>query len=166
MLADCRLLPFKNNSFQRVFAGDVIEHLDYNDSIKMLHEAFRVLKPVGFVLTHTAPNTIFTKIVYPLGCPILRLIDKECVSAVDDQLRVGKRVHVYEHNYFSLKKIMKVAELKRGRVWIDDDILRSGKHRLTKDLKNNIFIKALKKLGKLKFVRLIFGNDLYLKCFK
>ena len=49
-------LPFDNNSFELVFASEVIEHMD--DIIDFLNEIKRVLKPGGTLLLST-PNSIF-----------------------------------------------------------------------------------------------------------
>jgi ubiquinone/menaquinone biosynthesis C-methylase UbiE len=44
-VADCRDLPFSDDSFERVTSGDVIEHVDAEDGITMLKEMYRVLAP-------------------------------------------------------------------------------------------------------------------------
>ncbi|MEM5852944.1 MAG: methyltransferase domain-containing protein [Candidatus Aenigmatarchaeota archaeon] len=40
-------LPFKDNSFDVVYAGHVIEHLLYESALNLLSEIYRVLKPGG-----------------------------------------------------------------------------------------------------------------------
>jgi len=47
--ADCRDLPFKNNSFDVVISLGVVEH--FRESTKAIHEKFRVCKPGGKVIT-------------------------------------------------------------------------------------------------------------------
>lgn len=42
VLADCRALPFKNNSFSCSIAMEVLEHLSKNDGVRMLSEMERV----------------------------------------------------------------------------------------------------------------------------
>ncbi len=48
-------LPFRSGSFDAVFAGELIEHLDSSDGLRFLGEARRVLK-TGGVLALTTPN--------------------------------------------------------------------------------------------------------------
>jgi len=63
---NCLDLPFEDNSFERVFSGDVIEHPYYEDATLMLKEIYRVLKPGGFMLILTTPNAAFITLIYPL----------------------------------------------------------------------------------------------------
>ena len=56
-VADCKALPFEDDSFERVYSGDVLEHQDIDDGVVMLREIRRVLEPGGFLFLHTAPNT-------------------------------------------------------------------------------------------------------------
>ncbi len=166
LLADGTNMPFDSNSFERVFAGDVIEHLCYEDAVLMLKEMYRVLKPGGFMLIHTAPNTIFTKLIYPLAKHILKLINKDAAKAVDRQLEVGRQFHIHEYNLFSLRKVAKKAGLTGTKIWIDKDILRSGKHRLTQALSKNPLITFISSCGRYSIIRFLLGNDLYLKSYK
>jgi ubiquinone/menaquinone biosynthesis C-methylase UbiE len=166
-VADCRKLPFESHSFERVFSGDVIEHLCFEDGITMLKEMYRVLKPGGFLLIHTSPNSIFTKLTYPMGKPFLKLINKDLIKRIDYTLDVvGSKVHIHEYSLLSLRKAAKKAGLKDAKVWISKDLLRSGKHRYTQDLQKSMLIRFLGSCGKLSLVRFMLGNDLYLKCYK
>jgi ubiquinone/menaquinone biosynthesis C-methylase UbiE/MoaA/NifB/PqqE/SkfB family radical SAM enzyme len=162
-VADCRDLPFGSQSFDRVFSGDVIEHVNYEDGVLMLQEMYRVLKPGGFLLLHTTPNTVFTRFVYPLARPALRLIDAETIKAVEHHLAVGKQVHVHEYNLFSLRKAARDAGLTGARVWIDADVLRSGKHPYTAAFGRNLLVRWAASLSGTAPVRFLLGNDLYLK---
>lgn len=165
-IADCRKLPFNDNTFQRVFSGDVIEHLCYEDATIMLKEMHRVLQPGGIMLVHTTPNTVFTRWVYPLIKPILLMIHKESVHAINDHLNIMKKVHIGEHNIWSLNRIAKAAKLNDYKIWIDSDIMRSNQHRHTKQLSNNFLIKLTGALGKYDVVKFFMGNDIYLKSYK
>jgi ubiquinone/menaquinone biosynthesis C-methylase UbiE len=166
MIADATNLPFQSNSFERVFAGDVIEHLCYEDGLLMLKEMYRVLKPGGFMLIHTSPNTFFTKFIYPLAKCLLKLVDKDTINMLDAHLKIGRVFHVCEYNLFSMRTSAKKAGLPDARVWIDKDILRSGKHRLTQSLTENPLIRLAGSCGRFFLVRCFLGNDLYLKCSK
>lgn len=167
--ADCRDLPFKANLFDRVFAGDVIEHMDYEDAITMLKEMKRVLKPGGILLIHTTPNTVFEKFTYPIGKHFLKIINKKAIESIDEHFNIGDvraETHIFEHNYFSLRKVAKKAGLKGAKVWIDEDLLRSGQHRLTKPFKDSLLIRLLVMFQKNYIIRFFFGNDLWLKWYK
>ncbi len=165
-LADCKSLPFDSGSFDRVFSGDVIEHLCFDDAVEMLKEMYRVTKPGGFMLAHTTPNTIFTKFVYPWAKHILRRIDQDGIAGLDQQLEVMKRLHVDEYNLFTLRRACINAGLSQSMVWIDKDLMRRGTHRLIRRFAENGFARFVASLGKYPIVRFFLGNDLYLRCDK
>ncbi len=165
-LADCRRLPFDASSFDRVFSGDVIEHLCFEDAIEMLKEMYRVTRPGGFMLVHTSPNTVFTKCVYPIAKHILRRIDHASVEAIEEQLQVMNRVHIDEYNLITLRRSAAAAGLRQASVWIDKDLMRSGEQRHTRAFAKNRLVRLANALGKYAAVRFILGNDLYLKCLK
>ena len=162
-IADCRDLPFADGSFQRVASGDVIEHVDAEDGITMLKEMYRVLAPGGKMLVHTAPNTVFTRVVYPLAKPLLRLVDANTVQVLDEHMQVNLAVHVNEYNLISLRRAARLADLPHARVWIHQDMLRSGAHRHTKSLESHPIGKLAKALGGFAAVRFFLGNDLFVE---
>ena len=165
-LADCTRLPFADDSFDRTFSGDVIEHLCFEDAVMKLREMYRVTKPGGFVLVHTTPNTFFTRGVYPWCKYLLRMINPGAVRHIDDHLKMMRQLHVDEYNLFSLRRIAAKAGLPHARLWIDEDILRSAEHRHTAAFAGNRLVRFVGSLGNLYPVRLLLGNDLYLKCVK
>jgi ubiquinone/menaquinone biosynthesis C-methylase UbiE len=165
-IADCKALPFEADSFDRVYAGDVLEHQDVEDGAQMLREMYRVLRPGGFLLVHTAPNAMFMKVVYPIAKPILRLIDRATVDALEKHLAVNRVVHVHEYTTLSLKRVARRAGLKDPEIWIGDDLLRSARHRHTANLSENFLVRWIGGLGRLRLVRFFLGNDLFLKVWK
>jgi ubiquinone/menaquinone biosynthesis C-methylase UbiE len=162
-VADCKALPFDSGSFERVYAGDVLEHQDIEDGALMLREMYRVLRPGGFLLVHTAPNAMFMKVVYPIARPILRQIDRATVEALEKHLAVNRVVHVHEYTTLSLRRVARTAGLERAEVWIGEDVLRSARHRHTVGLSNNPLVSWIGGLGRLRLVRFFLGNDLFLK---
>lgn len=162
-VADARCIPFPPNSFDRVFAGDVIEHLNFEDGIQMLKEMQRVVKPGGFLLIHTAPNTVFTKMSYKILKFVIKIINREVFSKLESHLKKGDELHIHEYNHWSLKMAARRAELSKAKIWIDEDILRSGKYKLTKDLYKSFLVKLVNRYGKFRVVRFFLGNDLYLR---
>jgi ubiquinone/menaquinone biosynthesis C-methylase UbiE len=161
---DCRLLPYEANSFDRVYGGDVIEHMSYQDGVSMLLEAYRVLKPGGLLLIHTSPNSWFSCFTYPILRPIIWFIKPQLAKSLSEHYEVAAAVHVHEYSYFTLIKAAKQAKLEGIEVWIDPDILRSGNDTFTKDL--GMIGKLATVFQKLKIFKLLFGNDLYLKATK
>lgn len=161
-VADCRDLPFEDDTFDRVSSGDVIEHVDAVDGVTMLHEMYRVVRPGGFMLVHTAPNTVFTRGVYPIVKPILRRIDANSVKVLDEHMQVNLGVHVNEYNLISLRRAARRAGLPHAKVWIHADVLRSGAHRHTRSLEQHPLGRFAARLGALAPVRFFLGNDLFI----
>jgi ubiquinone/menaquinone biosynthesis C-methylase UbiE len=162
-VADCRDLPFEDDCFDRVCSGDVIEHVDAIDGVTMLQEMYRVVRPGGFMLVHTAPNTVFTRGVYPLVKPILRMIDSNAVKVLEEHMQVNIGVHVNEYNLLTLRRAAKRAGLAHAKVWIHADLLRSGAHRHTRSLEQHPFGRLAARLGALAPVRFFLGNDLFIQ---
>ena len=164
--ADCRALPFADESFDRVYSGDVIEHLSYGDGIRMLRETWRVLKPGGELLIHTSPNSVFMRWVYPASRWLLKALHAESVRRLDEHLATGKDVHIFEFNWFTLRRVARDAGLQAPEVWIDPDLLRSGSSWHLREIQGNALVRAVAALGRLAPVRFLLGNDLYLRCRK
>jgi SAM-dependent methyltransferase len=162
-VADCRDLPFADDTFQRVTSGDVIEHVDQHDGVTMLKEMYRVLAPGGTMLVHTAPNTVFTRLVYPLAKPLLLMIDAASVGVLDEHMKVNVGVHVNEYNIISLRRATRSAGLPHARVWIHQDMLRSGAHRHTRSLERHPIGGLVGRLGRFATVRFFLGNDLFVE---
>lgn len=164
-LGDCRDLPFASDTFDRVFAADLVEHLSAPNGEALLREMFRVLKPGGFIFLHTTPNTVF-RCLYPLVKSLLRGLTPESIEGLDGQFAVMNRVHVREYNPCSLKRLAKLAGLPNPQVWVDQDLLRGARYRLTLDLAAHPLVRFVAGLGKYRLVRFFLGNDIYLRCDK
>ena len=165
-LGDCKTLPFADNSFDRVVSGDVIEHLSFDDGVQALREMHRVTAPDGVILVHTTPNTLFTRLVYPWAKVILRLVNPGAVEAIGHHLEVMRHFHVYEYNLFTLRRVSSIAGLNGIEVWIDPDVIRSGKHRHTRPFARNPLVRVAASLGRSRLGRFFLGNDLYLRSVK
>ena len=118
-VADCKALPFPDAAFDRVYAGDVIEHQDFEDGVLMLREMYRVLRPGGFLFLHTAPNAVFMRFVLPLARPPLRRIDRAGMERFDEHMKVNALVHVHEYSLLSLRRAR--AGRASTPVWIGAD---------------------------------------------
>ena len=164
-VADCKALPFPDAAFDRVYAGDVIEHQDFEDGVLMLREMYRVLRPGGFLFLHTAPNAVFMRFVLPLARPLLRRIDRAGMERFDEHMKVNALVHVHEYSLLSLRRVARRAGLD-AEVWIGADVLRSARHRHTQNLARSPLVTFAAWLARLAPVRFLLGNDLYLKAAK
>ncbi len=162
-IADCKSLPFDSDSFDRVYSGDVIEHQDREDGVQMLTEMRRVLRPGGFLLVHTSPNTIFTRGVLPLVKPLLRWIDSDTVRSLEAHMQANAANHVHEYNLQSLRKVARQAGLAGAEVWIGQDLLRSAQHRHSRGFSANPLVRLAAALGRFAAVRFFLGNDLFLR---
>jgi ubiquinone/menaquinone biosynthesis C-methylase UbiE len=165
-IGDCRALPFAAATFDRVYSGDVIEHVSRRDGERMLAEAWRVLRPGGLLFIHTSPNAVFMNWTYPAARWLLKLIHAESVRRLDHHLATGHDVHVHEYNLFTLRAAARAAGLPQAEAWIDADLLRSGTSLHTRELQANPLVRAIGALGRLAPVRFLLGNDLYLRCRK
>ena len=60
-VGDVEDTDFPDNSFDKIISCDLYEHLTKNSQIRMLKEAYRVLKPGGFILIKT-PNLAYLRL--------------------------------------------------------------------------------------------------------
>ena len=65
IVADARLLPFKDDLFEQIFLADVIEHLPDKHEWLALQEAYRVLKDGGVAILSTPHNHAFYALIDP-----------------------------------------------------------------------------------------------------
>jgi ubiquinone/menaquinone biosynthesis C-methylase UbiE len=164
--ADARHLPYHTGTFDRAYSGDTIEHMCRADAIEMLGEMFRVLRPGGFLLVKTTPNTIFVHWIYPWAKRLLGLIDPKSVAIMERQLQLMREVHIDEYNPYSLKSAAKEAGLVAPHVWVDADIFRSGGHKYSEKFNSHPLLRLVGAVGRMWPFPILLGNDLYLKCVK
>lgn len=158
-VGDVTELPWPDASFDRILFSDVIEHLDPPQMVPCLQELRRVLRPQGMLLVHTSPNLLFMRVGWPTIRPLLRAIGRaETVAAVDELFDLGKRYHVNEQSVFTLRRALEAASFADPTVWIDRDVLRSGKYRHTSGFDGPL-IAAATRLAATRPLRLFLGND-------
>ena len=161
---DCRYLPFPDRTFDRIFAVDLKEHLDWLGGAYLLREMARVLKPEGMLLVHTTPNLVFHRKLWPgLFRPVLQRMHPATAAGMDAQFAVMDRVHIQEYTPALLRRLAREAGLLEPRpdIWVDPDLLRGGSHRLTADLARHPISRMAVPVFR-PFLRWI-GNDLYLR---
>ncbi|MBI3602456.1 MAG: class I SAM-dependent methyltransferase [Candidatus Omnitrophica bacterium] len=162
--SDCSPLPFKDNTFDRILLGDVIEHLSFDKGVQLMKEIRRVLAPQGIFILHTTPNALFMKLVYPV---LIHCLHNNIKREIINHVTIQNKVHLYEYHFFSLKRLAKISGMN-AKVWIDDDITRAGTFRHLKKLnkKQKVLIFIVNVLKKLSPIKLLLGNDIWLKYVK
>ena len=165
--ADLTALPWPDDSFDRVLCGDVIEHLDPEQTAPTLSEFRRVLRPGGMVLIHTAPNRLFRSVAWPILRPLLRLAGaREAAQTVEDYLDDLRKYHFNEQSLRSLRRHVLRAGFENAQTWIDPDVIRSGSHRLTRGMDRGFLFKAGARVGRIWPLIMLMGNDLYATGYK
>jgi ubiquinone/menaquinone biosynthesis C-methylase UbiE len=161
-VGDVTALPWPDDSFDRVQFSDVIEHLDPPQTIPALRELHRVLRPGGYLLVHTAPNRLFMDLGWPLVRPALRMLGhRAIVDGVDDWFRLAEGFHVNEQSLYSLRRALRAAGFERPRVWVDPDVLRSGRYHLISGLERHGLMGAVRRIAAVRPFRLVLGNDVF-----
>jgi len=139
-------LPFKNEIFDALFAGEIIEHLFDTDNF--VRECYRVLRHNGFIVL-TTPNLCSLKNLF------LMLLGKQAV-AVDFSLEEGVG-HIRAFSPEALQKILKKSGFTLKKLCTDRVPIPFAPP------KSNFFLKIENKFGDL-FRR--WGNILIIKARK
>lgn len=126
-LANVCQLPFAMHTFDRVLMLDVVEHLYPWELRLALREAWRVLKPNGKLIVHTAPNLWYYRYGYPLYRLFMRLYGTNLPRDPRDRFRYHRLVHVNEQSPTTLKHALEDAGF-RPRIWVTDIQQRWAEH--------------------------------------
>lgn len=109
-------LPYPDNSFDRVFMLDVVEHLYPEELHRALIEVHRTVRPRGRLVIHTMPNTWYYRYGYPVFRFGQRWRGKHLPA--DPRDRWGyKHVHVNEQNLLLLRRELAAAGFN-AKVWL------------------------------------------------
>lgn len=92
------LLPFEESFFDVVSMLAVIEHLEFNDSVQVLSEVYRVLKPGGICII-TVPSTWTDKMLHTMAH--LSLISRVEIEDHRSNLRSSRIVKILRQAKFS-----------------------------------------------------------------
>ena len=79
---------------------------------------------------------------------------------MDHLFEIGVEYHVNEQSVFSLRRAMRAAGFEDPRVWLDPDVLRSGRYHVLSTF-NGPVVSLAARVASWRPVRLLFGNDLY-----
>ena len=169
---DSKSLPLKTDSVRRVLLLDVVEHLYPWELDLALSEAYRVLRPGGYVVIHTLPNRWALDIGYRVARLVLPWLP------VSPRSEWERTVHVNEQDVVGLYRALTKAGFE-ARVWLEDCILdqarwqRGGnlfpgtdQRARVYPLLVNPFLRAVYRLAAATPLRLILANDIYAVAFK
>ncbi len=114
--ADAIKLPFKNNTFDRIIASEILEHIP--DDQKAIEEMFRVLVPGGIILI-TVPHKNYPFFWDPLNWVLEKLFKKHVASTIwwlagiwADHVRLYEEKELtqkLENQKFKIEKVYKTT---------------------------------------------------------
>lgn len=110
--ADAKSLPWPDNTFDRVFMLDIVEHLHDWELDQVWAEVKRVLAPNGYLIVHTLPNRWAIDFGYRLARLILRRLPRQAPDQRD-------LFHVNEQSPPSLIRSLSKAGFN-NHVWLRD----------------------------------------------
>jgi ubiquinone/menaquinone biosynthesis C-methylase UbiE len=118
---DAHRLDFPNQSFDRIFMLDLVEHLYPEQLVQGLAEAHRVLKPGGRLVVHTEPNRNYARLATKAyESPWLGILVRPLARALTGSSvpfsTYRKAMHVNEQSPESLATVLREAGFK-AKVW-------------------------------------------------
>jgi ubiquinone/menaquinone biosynthesis C-methylase UbiE len=157
-------LEFPDNSFNKAFFLDVIEHVATDELLRILKEIHRILEPGGILIIHSTPNVLSRTYGYRLqaffyflkhwSLPVHPVVQQYRTLKTDpdyDERKVF--LHINEHSIFSLRRALKecgfisqVSLLRSGSPWESD---------------KSIFSIILHRIFKMLRVHYLLGSDLF-----
>ena len=138
--ANAQQLPFPDAAFDRALLLDIVEHLYPRELDHMLAEAYRVLKPGGRIIVHTAPNVWYDRYAYPWVRGVRRLLGQGAAYPKNPRaflVPANVHVHVNEQSGLSLWRTLRHAGFRNLHVWLSSP----PQHR-----QENIAFRALRKV--------------------
>jgi ubiquinone/menaquinone biosynthesis C-methylase UbiE len=113
-------LPFEQQTFDRVLMLDIVEHLYPEELAVALAEAYRVLKPGGRIVVHTAPNVWYDRYAYPLVRAVRFLMGQGEAYPRNPRALIPQNLHVHvnEQSALSLWRLLRGHRFGGVRVWL------------------------------------------------
>ena len=116
---DAKRLPYPDGAFDRILLFDVVEHLYPWELNAALADVYRVPKPGGMIVVHTAPNRWYDRYAYPIVRFVRRLQGQQYPAnprALNVEANV--EVHVNEQDIRSLRRYLRRAGFRKVKVWL------------------------------------------------
>lgn len=170
--ADSKSLPLRTGAVSKVLLLDVAEHLYPWELEEALAEAYRVLKPGGYLVVHTLPNRWALDVGYRWARFFFRRLPSNPRSEWE------RTVHINEQDIVGLHRVLAKVGFT-ARVWLEDSILaqarwqKGGRAFPAADLRAraypllvNPLVRSLYKLVLATPLRLFLANDIYAVAFK
>ncbi len=120
--SDAKLLPFTNGTFDRVLMFDVVEHFHPWELDTCLTEVYRVLKPGGQIVVHTAPNRWYDQYAYPWVRRMRKLMGQGAKYPKNPRalnVEANTEVHVNEQDLLRMRRFLTRANFTEVKVWLD-----------------------------------------------
>jgi cyclopropane fatty-acyl-phospholipid synthase-like methyltransferase len=119
--ASALCLPFETGVFDRVLMLDIVEHLYPKELSMALAEAYRVLRPGGRIVIHTAPNKWYDQYAYPLVRRVRIWMGQGDRYPRDPREIIPQNVHVHvnEQSVLGLWRDLKHHRFSNVRAWLN-----------------------------------------------
>jgi ubiquinone/menaquinone biosynthesis C-methylase UbiE/uncharacterized protein YbaR (Trm112 family) len=139
--ADLRALPLRDETCDKIFSIDVLEHLTLEDITRVLNQARRVLKPRGkfFIFSNTREKQTLAPLMKPQQAVTRWLTQRGSVDFTRDDWRKADHVKairtyeelraVFEQNGFVMKRVAFWNGLFQG--WIENVFMKLGENYLS-----------------------------------
>ncbi len=113
-------LPFPSNTFDRVLMLDIVEHLYPNELSLALGEAYRVLRPGGRIVIHTAPNVWYDRYAYPIVRLVRIAMGQGEAYPRNPRAIIPENIHVHvnEQSALSLWLCLYRHGFRRVKTWL------------------------------------------------
>ncbi len=140
--ADLRALPLRDETCDKIFSIDVLEHLTLEDITHVLHEARRALKAHGkfFIFSNTREKQTLAPLMKPQQAVTRWLTQRGSVDFTRDDWRKADHVKairtfeelraVFEQNGFVVQRVAFWNGVFQG--WIENVFMKLGENYLSK----------------------------------
>ncbi len=118
--ASALYLPFTADTFDRVLLLDIVEHLYPDELTLAFKEVWRVLKPGGRIIIHTAPNVWYDRYSYPIVRLVRILMGQGANYPRNPRAIIPENMHVHvnEQSFLSLWQGLRRHHFNHVKSWL------------------------------------------------